>query len=284
MVRSWLGKKQQTLFGGRSEATGMQRPLWVMGLAVVLSGAAVVGSGTPAFAAAPNATATPAIAITKTADGQPPFDATAGPGNDTGPSNDVVRANQLITYQVAMSLNDPTAPSQTTFQDTTATFDPLPLGFVWDSIPIDCSGPNTSLTGDGITTPSVLVCDFGAKTTGTTWTTSPAIRALRTAIPGTTVTPTATLSATGMVKTAAGTVPGPGVSVSSGPKAGISKVNPGTPTADVLNGQPATRFTWGLGIHVDDGSDVIDGNSFSFDEDLSSLPAGATFVGCQGVV
>ena len=144
---------------------------WATPLVVTgMLGLTLFSSGTPALAAAPNTTATPAIAITKTADGQSPFDATAGPGNDTGANNGVVRANQLITYQVAMSLNDPTAPSQTTFQDTTATFDPLPLGFAWDSIPVECTGPNTSLTGDGVTTPSVLVCDFGAKTTGTTWT------------------------------------------------------------------------------------------------------------------
>ncbi|MDQ0031067.1 DUF7507 domain-containing protein [Arthrobacter bambusae] len=272
--------------GGRRTAvlsrTMGPQALWAAVLVVVVFGVAVLSGWTPAFAATPNATATPAISITKTADGQPPFDAAAGPGNDTGANNNVVRSNQLITYQVAMSLNDPTSPSQTTFQDTTATFAPLPLGFVWDSIPIECTGPNTSLTGDGVTTPSVLVCDFGDKSTGTTWTTNPAIRALRTAVSGTTVAPTAVLSATGMVKTAVGTASGASVSISAAPKAGVTKGYPNGLGATVVNGQAATGFYWPFGIHIDDGSDIINGNSFSFTDDLSSLPAGAKFAGCAG--
>jgi uncharacterized repeat protein (TIGR01451 family) len=266
----------RALFGGLRAP--WRRPVgFVLAMAVV--GLTLLGA--PSAAVADGTTATPSITITETADGQPAFDATAGPGNDTGPNNGVVRTNQLITYNMAMSINDPTAPSQTTFQDTTATFAPLPLGFVWNSIPLECSGPNTKLTGNGVTTPSVLVCDFGAKTTGTTWTMTPSILALRTAVSGTTVAPTATLSATGMVKTATSTASGVAISVSAAPKAGLTKGNTVGPNADILNGQAASSFFWPFGIHIDDGSDIINGNSFSFTDDLSSLPAGATFKKCS---
>lgn len=118
-------------------------------LACAVAGAGVLAA--PAPAVADGVTATPQIVIQETQDGQPVFDQTAGPGNDTGPNNAVVRTTDLVTYSVTMSINDPTAPSQTTFQGTKATFAPLPLGFIWNSLPLDCSGPGSSLTGDGET-------------------------------------------------------------------------------------------------------------------------------------
>ena len=48
----------------------------------------------------------------------------------------IVRTSDLGTYSVTMSINDRTAPSQTTFQNTKATFVPLPLGFKW----VSCCG------------------------------------------------------------------------------------------------------------------------------------------------
>jgi uncharacterized repeat protein (TIGR01451 family) len=252
-------------------------------LAVAVVGLTLLGA--PSAAVADGTTATPQIVIQETQDGQPIYDPTAGPGNDTGGNNGVVRTNDLVTYSATMSINDPTAPTQTTFQHATATFAPLPLGFVWNSLPLDCSGANSKLSGDGVTTPSVLVCDFGAKTTGTTWNFKPAIKVLRTASSATPLAPTATLSATGMVKTATSAAPNVTVSVSEAPKVGVTITAPTNPNgdSDVINGVLQSVTYYPVGLHVDAGSDVINGNSFSFSADLSSLPAGATFQGCSTV-
>ena len=176
---------------------------WRRPVGFVLAGAiAGVGFfGIPSAAFADGTTAVPDIEIVKSQDGQPPFDANDDPGNDSGPDNDRVRTNDLVTYNVSMVINDGGASSQTTFQNTLATFTPLPLGFIWNSLPVDCSGPGSSLTGDGVTTPSVLVCDFGPKTAGTTWTLAPAVKVLRGVAAGTQLIPSATLSATDMVRT-----------------------------------------------------------------------------------
>ncbi|MGO4653079.1 SdrD B-like domain-containing protein, partial [Arthrobacter sp. 2RAF22] len=235
----------------------------------------------PSPALADGSTAVPQIVLQETQDGQPVFDPTAGPGNDTGPNNAVVRTSDLVTYSVTMSINDPTAPTQTTFQNTKATFAPLALGFKWDSLPLDCSGPGSAITGDGVSTPSVLVCNFGAKTSGTTWNFKPAIKVLRTAASGTPLAPSATLSADALVKTAVAAAPDVIVSVSQAPKAGVTIAAPAPAAVTTLNGGRAQEYIYPVGIHVDAGSDVINGNSFSFTADLSGLPAGTALKDCE---
>lgn len=157
---------------------------------------------------------------------------------------------------------------------------PLALGFKWDSLPVDCSGPGSSLTGDGVTTPSVLVCDFGAKATGTTWNFKPAIKVLRTAVSGTPLAPSATLTATGMVRTGTAAAPDVTVAVCQAPRAGITIGQRRGGTITAVNGQRGTITAYPVGIHIDSGSDVINGDSFAFTADLSSMPAGTTFTAC----
>ena len=64
-------------------------------------------------------------------DGTPGFDATDGPGLDSGPANSIVRTNDNITYQVEISVND--APG------TNVTFTlPLPRGVELSAVPPYC--------------------------------------------------------------------------------------------------------------------------------------------------
>ena len=106
--------------------------------AALIAGAAL---SSEAASAGPSTT-TPQINIVLLADGQAPFDAAAGQGNDTGASNAIVRANQYINYKVDLGLNDPSATSPTPYDHYTIHYDPLPIGFRWDSIPTVCYAPH----------------------------------------------------------------------------------------------------------------------------------------------
>ena len=151
--------------------------------------------------AGPNETI-PVVTLTVTNDGQSPFDSvtrsTSGPvtdrGKDAAALNGVVRTGQTITYKFQASLNDPTATSPTPYNNVTIASDPLPIGFVWDAIPAACGGAST-LTGDGVTTQSVLTCKLGTQVTGSTLAFPGLVRALTNAVDGSTVQPTATITA-----------------------------------------------------------------------------------------
>jgi hypothetical protein len=111
-------------------------------------------------------TTVPGITITKLFDGSAPFDTVAGTGNDLNGNNGVVRAGQGTGYKFDFSLNDPNAGTPTPYNNFTYTSDPLPLGFRFQSLPLVCTGAGSSLTGDGITIPQVMVCNMGTKNTG----------------------------------------------------------------------------------------------------------------------
>ncbi|MEM7113811.1 MAG: GEVED domain-containing protein [Chloroflexota bacterium] len=78
------------------------------------------------------------------------------PGCDFSDTDNVVRTNDGVIYTFSYSLND---GSDNVVLDST-----LPLGMVWDVLPGFCNPATSSITGDGVSTPSVLVCDRGTQT------------------------------------------------------------------------------------------------------------------------
>lgn len=98
------------------------------------------------------------------ATGTAPFDASAGAGNDTTATDDVVRSNDTVTYQIQLNVNDTEAGSSTardvTVQQT------LPAGMRWPRLPATCltSGvtPVSSISPDGQT----ITCNIGDIPTG----------------------------------------------------------------------------------------------------------------------
>ncbi len=129
-------------------------------------------------------------------DGTPTFDASDGPGLDSGPNNGIVRTNDNITYQVEVSVND--APGS----DVTFTL-PLPRGVELGAIPPYCvtgssltpatlPGPVLPITMTSWTSlpTQTLVCNIGPRTAFSTFT-YPVVAKVRSEVPnGTDLDPT----------------------------------------------------------------------------------------------
>jgi uncharacterized repeat protein (TIGR01451 family) len=98
------------------------------------------------------------------ATGTATFDATAGPGNDVDATNDIVRSNDTVAYQVQFNVNDTAAGSSVGHNVTIR--QTLPAGLRWARLPATCrtSGVTTvsSISGDG----STIVCNVGDVETG----------------------------------------------------------------------------------------------------------------------
>jgi uncharacterized repeat protein (TIGR01451 family) len=143
----------------------------------------IVGLGVLAALLAPMVQVTPVFAldgveqmilVVAQVDGSPTpgsstFDATAGAGNDTGSNNAIVRTNDLLQYQLTLSVNPDT--DLTTLDPTTATnvtfrFD-LPRGTYVDqaTFNLTCPGPGSGVTNSPLPQPFPV--------TATTWTTLP---------------------------------------------------------------------------------------------------------------
>lgn len=96
--------------------------------------------------------------VTVAADGTPPFDALAGPGDDTGPANLVVRTGDVVTYSWQWGADGDGVDDVTVVQS-------LPEGMTWrvngnPDVPGICQGPGrsgSSISADG----RVLTCDLG---------------------------------------------------------------------------------------------------------------------------
>ncbi len=121
-------------------------------------------------------------------DGTPSFDATDGPGLDSGPANGIVRTNDNLTYQVEISVND--APG------TNVTFTlPMPQGVELSAVPPYCQA-GSSLTPPTLPGPAVpatltswttlptqtLVCNVGDRTAFSTFT-YPVVAKVRSEVP-----------------------------------------------------------------------------------------------------
>ncbi|MGV0157039.1 hypothetical protein ACSW29_27235 [Rhodococcus sp. GB-02] len=76
-------------------------------------------------------------------DGGPPFDASDGPGLDSGPSNEIVREGDPVTYVVDIGVRD------SPLSDVVIEM-PVPRGFTLMSVPDYC-GPGSGVDGMGLT-------------------------------------------------------------------------------------------------------------------------------------
>ena len=99
-----------------------------------------------------------AVRLSET-DGTPSWDADSAAGHDSGPSNQVVRTNDNITYTVEVSSSNGAADNATIAMT-------LPRGVQFDGLPAFCTGSGSALTPATMPSPAVPV-------TATSWTTLP---------------------------------------------------------------------------------------------------------------
>jgi uncharacterized repeat protein (TIGR01451 family) len=90
------------------------------------------------------------ILVTNAATGTAPFDATAGPGNDTSAANSIVRTNDSVTYDVNLQAVGAVV-------NETATLTLANADASWAALPPQC-GPGSSING------AVLTCATGDHT------------------------------------------------------------------------------------------------------------------------
>lgn len=86
--------------------------------------------------------------------GTPPWDTTAGDGNDLSPGDDVVRTNDYVSFSWAMSVRNGPSPNTT----ITQTLEP---GMEWEALPGFCrtdGTPVSSISADRLT----IVCNLGS--------------------------------------------------------------------------------------------------------------------------
>jgi uncharacterized repeat protein (TIGR01451 family) len=242
---------------------------------LVLASTTMSISNLPAFADA--TTTTPGITIVKLFDGSAPFDAAAGNGNDTGNANDIVRAGQVTAYKFDLSLNDPNAGTPTPYTNFKFVSDPLPLGFRWQSLPLLCAGAGSAITGDGITTQSILTCNTGTKNTGDVFSVQAAVFTLPTVVNNTVLSFGATASVTGSTNTA--TSPAPEVVATVLPKIDVQKSGAQFFGSKNLNGVDGFVYAHGLGIKLKPGSEIPT-LPLTLTDDVSTINPNAKFVGC----
>ncbi|MDO5067425.1 MAG: SdrD B-like domain-containing protein [Propionibacteriaceae bacterium] len=122
--------------------------------------------------------AVPQVGLTMTIsqDGTPDWDGDDQAGNDSGPSNGIVRVNDTVTYRLQYNAND-SAGGGTPVEDVTIKVK-LPKGLYLEALPGVCSGNGSQLTPSTLPSPAVpltadsinelpeqeLVCNLGTKT------------------------------------------------------------------------------------------------------------------------
>jgi hypothetical protein len=218
----------RVLFPAALRSARGRRPSAIAGALAVLIVTSVltVTVVLPAIATA----ATPATlqTVLTLADGTGPFDATAGPGRDTGPANGIVRTNDTVTYNVEIRAEG--APSNnTTFRLA------LPRGIEVVGLPPYCKS-GSSLTPATLPAPvvpltatsyqalpqQVLVCNVGSRGAASTFT-YPVSARVRSEVPdGTVEGPTVATVHSDEVVTPVSSDP-VSVSISAAPKWDLSK-------------------------------------------------------------
>jgi hypothetical protein len=203
-----------------------RRALALSALAALVVPLAMPFTAMPAFAAGE----TLEVAIGQV-DGTADFDATGGPGRDTGSGNGIIRTNDTITYNVEMRVEGGTA-SNTTFTMT------LPRGYELDAVPAVCTGPGSSLTPPSLGAPvqpltatsyqalpqQVLVCNVGTRSAGSTLS-YPVVARVRSEVPNGTVSGPVTAAATSDAVTTPVVSAPVSSTVSAAPKWDLSKNN-----------------------------------------------------------
>ena len=116
------------------------------------------------------------LTVSISQDGTPDWDADSNAGNDSGPTNGIVRVNDTITYRMQYNAND-TAGGGTPVQNVTIRMK-LPRGLYIEALPAVCSGSGSALNPTTLPNPTVpltansinelpeqeLACNIGTKT------------------------------------------------------------------------------------------------------------------------
>jgi SdrD B-like domain len=239
---------------------------------------AMLSSGLSTLKLLADATTTvPGITIVKLFDGSAPFDLAAGNGNDTGANNGIVRAGQVTAYKFDLSLNDPNAGTPTPYNNFKFISTPLPLGFRWQSLPLLCAGAGSAITGDGITTQSILTCNTGTKNTGDVFSVQAAVFTLPTVVNNTVLSFDATASVSGTANTV--TSPAPEVVATVLPKIDVQKSGAQFFGSKNVGGVDGFVYAHGLGIKLKPGSEIPT-LPLTFTDDVSAINPNAKFIGC----
>ncbi|MFC4223750.1 DUF7507 domain-containing protein [Lysinibacter cavernae] len=128
-------------------------------IAALGAGVAVLaGLAIPSVAQAADPELAYDLAIGSVTTGSGNFDADDGPGNDSGPTNNIVRSFDSVTYELDASVNT-TVGATGVASNSTFTFT-LPVGMTWNTLPGTCLAtgtPASSISSDGRT----AVCNIG---------------------------------------------------------------------------------------------------------------------------
>jgi len=235
-----------------------------LALVLGLVGAASAAVPPPPVSAA-DRTASLAIAIHVTADGNGPFTPTDVPGGDSSDANGVVRTNDAVTYAVSISSNG--APATGTTFSVTA-----PEGTSWAGIPNTCGAPGSIIDG------RVLVCDLGTIPEGRATGTPVVLRVDGDLTHGTTIAISGSTRADGAAEVAAesGTT-----AVSAAARYDLSKdLTPATlvPDAEGPSGETGTLLRYPIAVTwtpVVDGQGLLghqrSSGTMRFTDDVSEL-------------
>jgi uncharacterized repeat protein (TIGR01451 family) len=247
---------------------------------------AVVALATVPSAA--NAALSTQVALDQSATGTAPWDATAGPGRDTTASDDVVRANDSVSYRWSVNVNE-TRGVQGTFDRVEFT-QTLAQGLSWRAgdVPAYCQGPGWKI--DGRTLTCVFVPAGGKGQTGTTlnFTLSAAADGVA---DGTVATPPAdavsVVAYSGNDASPAATATPSPVTIRSAPFLDFQK---NAPTISRANNSSADDYdlSYPLDVVVPQSRRSTFGQRgfalpdvpFTFEDDLSGISPNAQFVSC----
>jgi uncharacterized repeat protein (TIGR01451 family) len=230
----------------------------------------------PAAAAQAQAGQTVEVTVTQLT-GTMPFDMTAGPGNDTGAANDIIRSNDELTYQIQFNVNDNQSGSSAG-ENVTIT-QTLPAGMTWVRLPAIC------LT-NGVTPPSSIVgqtltCNVGNIPAGTARTLS-LVAQIDETTDGEVLVPGAdSVTATADGATPDSATPAP-VTVSSVPR--VDMVKSSAPTVSVVAGGYNIRYPVSVRIPDFGGRGLIGYSppdpTMTLVDDFADVSPNATFVSC----
>lgn len=212
--------------------------------------------------------------------GSAPFDATAGPGNDTSATDHVVRSHDTITYHWGISANGGSSPN-TTIRQT------LPAGMEWSNLPAYCrtaagSDPVSSLSADKRT----ITCNTGPQGSSAQdyYPTAVLTGGLKN---GDTLTTDITVSSSDPV-TAPITSPSVTDTVSAAPRVNLEKKAFYAQNV-TRNGVDGVQVSYSLSLLVDDadgkgmkGAETV-AQPMTFTDDISGYLPDAEFVGFENV-
>lgn len=218
------------------------------------------------------------------ADGTPAFDAAAGPGFDTGPSNGILRTGDDVQYDFQYNFTstgaiNPVIRSQ------------LPVGMRWLRVPVECTGTGSPASGiynvagnDG----RVLVCQLPTATSALSSRITPQARLDSTITNGTPLPVSFTLAEAGGTPITSNTATVT-ASQEEFPRYDLAKFVIGTGTVAAMTGpngvEPGQVITYGVRVSTPwtgaKGGQVL-AQPIQFTDDISGLPPFAAMTECRG--